>query len=117
MILCLSGNAFADRCSILRTDETPCDIRVGEPAPYTGTLMTESTARSLADKVFDVQSLELRLELLTKLRAIDAKTNADLVTKLKEKIEDAPHPFYESPWFWIGTIGAFAGGVWLGSQL
>lgn len=101
----------------MRIDTYPCDIRTGEPAPYDGTLMTESTARSLNDKVFDVESLNLRLELIAKLRAVDAKTNADLTAKLKEKIEDAPHPFYESPWFWVGAIGAFAGGVYLGSKL
>lgn len=98
-------------------DSLPCEILYGYPAPYSGTLMTEGTVRALVDKAFEVDRLNVRLDTLEKLRLADKKSSDELVTKLKVQIEDAPGPFYESPWFWLGAIGAFAGGVALGVSL
>lgn len=119
VVMALAGMAaksHADPCSSVPLG-TPCDIQQGEPAVYSGVLMTETTAKDLAQKVLDVKTLEAQLLYSERERAADNTKNQEIVYNLKLKLEDAPLPFYQSPWFWLGTIAAFGGGVVLGVYL
>lgn len=113
----LTVRSWGAPCSIVRTDKMPCEIATGDGAPYDGVLMTDSTARDLIDKVFLVKKLEIQLRAEEQERAADNASHQEVIYKLRVKLEDAPLPFYESPWFWLGIAGAFGGGLALGLSL
>lgn len=109
--------SWSNPCSSVLRDTLPCQLEVGQQSPYTGVLMTDSTARDLVEKLFLVKSLEIQLQAEEQERAADNAMNKSIIHQLKVKIEDAPLPFYESPWFWLGVAGAFGGGLALGLSL
>ena len=113
----LSSTAFADPCSMLMASDVPCEINWGEPAPYSGTLMTDSTARSLADKVFDLEDLQIDYDALKEASRVQADTYEKRILDLKVRLEKAPRPLLQQPLFWIVSISALAGGFVLGFSL
>lgn len=117
VLFAMSLRSWAAPCSILRTDHMPCELATGAESPYDGVLMTDSTARDLLDKLFLVQRLEIQLHAEEREHAADNTSHQGVIFKLRTKLEDAPLPFYESPWFWLGVAGAFGGGLALGLSL
>lgn len=117
LISVLSRLAQAEPCSVLRLDNLPCDIQQGQEASYSGTLMTNSTAFDLVSKVFKIKQLDLDIAYERQVHDIDNKINEKLIYQLKVNLADAPLPFFESPWFWLGVAGAFGGGLALGLSL
>lgn len=109
--------SWGNPCSSVLRDMLPCQLEVGQASPYTGVLMTDSTARNLLEQLFLVKTLEIQLAAEEQERAADNAMNKSIIHQLKVKIEDAPLPFYESPWFWLGVAGAFGGGLALGLSL
>lgn len=116
-LFALAAHAEAAPCSILLEQDLPCDIQQGSEAPYSGVLMTESTAWDLTSRIYKVKELELQIGLLNATAAIDAKLHDKVVYALKVELENQPNVFYESPWFWLAAIGAFTGGLGLGLSL
>lgn len=118
VVLALLGKmARSEPCSVLRLDNLPCDIQQGQEASYSGTLMTNSTAFDLASNVIKIKQLKLDIGLEKQLHDIDNQVNDKKIYQLKLTIADAPLPFYNSPWFWLGVAGAFGGGLALGLSL
>lgn len=117
LFLCLVQTASASPCSILLFDERPCEIQVGELAPYTGTLMTKSTARSLTDKVFELKTLQVDYDELKLTSQVMYDTYEKRILQLQIELEDAPRPLLEQPLFWIVSGAALVGGFYLGWTL
>jgi len=115
--MCLSSSALAGPCSILMASDVPCEIEWGEPAPYSGTLMTTSTARSLADKVYELEDLQIDFNALKLASQVSEDTYEKRILDLKVRLENAPRPLLEQPLFWIVSIAALGGGIALGVSL
>lgn len=114
MVIVMATRAIAEPCNAIMVDELPCEIVVGDPAPYSGTLMTKSTAYSLQDKVFEVKKLRIALDALQLSKDTMAETYEIRIVDLKVQLEDAPRPLLEQPVFWIvagvALIAGFATG-------
>ena len=110
----IASRALAEPCNVLLMNESPCEIQWGESAPFSGTLMTKSTARGLADKVFEYKRLTVDFESLKLTSAAKIETLENVVVDLKVQLEDAPRPLFEQPFFWVfvgvALIGGFASG-------
>lgn len=116
-LFALAMKAHPAPCSILMTSDVPCSLQQGQESPYSGTLMTDTTAWDLTSRIYKVKELELDIGLEKRLHAIDNEVNEKIIYNLKVELEDVPLAFYESPWFWIGMSAAFAGGLYLGLSL
>lgn len=112
LISCVT-RSWAAPCSSVLMATRPCDLSVGQPAPYAGVLMTETTANDLIAAKFAVKRLTIQLAGADETLSLKDKRILDLEVAL----EDAPGPMINSPWFWLAIIGAGALGVWGGSQL
>lgn len=114
LVVAMTGRSAAGPCNVLLLDERPCEIQGGDPAPYTGTLMTKSTARSLTDKVYELETLKVDFEALKLASQSAYDTYEKRIVELKIELEDAPRPLLEQPAFWIvsglALIGGFAAG-------
>lgn len=110
----LASRAMAAPCNVLMLNELPCEIQGGDPAPFSGTLMTKSTARGYADKVFAYKLLVIDHEALKLSSQTKYETYENVIIDLKVQLEDAPRPLLEQPAFWvvsgIALIGGFAAG-------
>lgn len=110
----LASRVWAAPCNVLMLNELPCEIQGGDPAPFSGTLMTKSTARGYADKVFAYKRLVIDHEALKLESQAKSETYEKVIVDLKVQLEDAPRPLFEQPFFWVfvGTalIGGFAAG-------
>ena len=110
LVILMSSRAYSAPCNVLLLDERPCEIEGGYPAPYSGTLMTKSTARSLADKVFEAKLLKIDLDTLKLVSQANYDTYEKTIVDLKIELEDAPRPLLEQPAFWIVAGAALVGG-------
>lgn len=117
LAMCLSSSSYAGPCSMLMVEDLPCEIQWGEPAPYSGTLMTSSTARGLADKVYELEDLKIDFNALQLASQVSEKTYEKRILDLKVRLENAPRPLLEQPLFWIISITALGGGIVLGLSL
>lgn len=121
LTLGMTGRAWAEPCNVLLLDELPCELNWGEPAPYSGTLMSKSTARDLTGKVYEVMTLQIDLESLRLESEQRYVTYEDRILDLKVQLEDSPRPLLEQPAFWIvsglALVGGLVGGWVLASEL
>lgn len=101
----MAAKSHADPCSQVPAG-TPCEIEQGEPAAYSGTCMTNSTAEDLTKKVLSIPALEARIAYEERERAADNLKNQNIIYALKKEVDNAPLPFYETPWFWLGLAAA-----------
>lgn len=116
-LIVLGGSGRAETCTSLLLDEVPCELSFGDPAPYSGTLMSRSTARSLADKVFELEDLRIDLEALRLASRVERERDAIKIVELKIALENAPRPLLEQPAFWIVSGLALIGGFVAGAVL
>lgn len=115
VVLALATNAWSrNPCTSLSIGTKPCDIQHGQVAPWSGVLMTESTARSLAGKEALSRELTLKLELAEKTRTLLEARYEKRLSELEVQLEQAPSPLIENPWFWLSVVGAGVGGVAFG---
>ena len=117
LVLLVTGRSWAAPCNVLLLDELPCEIQGGDPAPFTGTLMSKSTARSLADKVYEIKKLKIDVAALKLASSEIASTYETRISDLKIQLEDAPRPLLEQPFFWIAVGGTLIGGFAAGWAL
>lgn len=94
-----------------------CTLVQGAPAPYAGVLMTETMASDLADMPYRLRKMQADLELEQALRNADNRYHRTVITRLEVALEEAPDPWYKSPWFWLGVIAAGVGGYVAGASL
>jgi len=105
VLIAMATRSWAAPCG---TSPMPCDLAAGAVSPYTGVLMSEATADDLIADHFEAKRLAI------KLAGADEKIG--ILNVRVAELEAAP-AFYETPWFWLGLIGAGALGVWAGSEL